>query len=382
MFDRSIVATCTICFLLLISDSVYGIFMRPDLKKVPVSTLVESLEKKIKEKPDDSTLRLNLARAYAMAYVKKTNELQINTRNPNRPWFGFTPIHVPFGKVEKTDDMAKQEQAKEHLELAIKHYRAAVEKDKENLTARLGLAWLQDQSGNDMEAIEGYRDVIKLGWEKEKDMQAAGLAWHSVVAEASNYLKKHLDNKEDADEIADLDAKIKTVSKIMRPITPIAIPLSNGLNLKNIVDQDVVVHFDADGSGHKKKWNWIKPSSGWLVYDQTGSGEIDSAIQMFGSVTFMCFWQNGYEAMSTLDRNDNGWLENEELIHLAIWNDVNSNGISEREEVRPLCDYQIEAINCQGIDLEGTSIKHSPRGVRFCDKTYRPTYDVILQQKK
>ena len=382
MIYRPILTSFAVIVLLILCNSVSALFMRPDLKKVPIKTLVESLQKKIEEKPDDSTLRLNLARAYAMAYAKKTSELEINTRNPERAWFGYTPPHVPFGKVEETDDMTKQEQAKEHMEKAIKHYRVAIEKDADNLTARLGLAWMQDQSGNDMEAMQGYREVIKLGWKQEKDMTRAGLTWHSVVAEASTYLKKHLDEKDDADEITDLNAKIARVKQIMRPVTPIAIPLSPGLKLEHIVDNETTVRFDADGSGHKKEWNWIKPNAGWLVYDKTGSKKIDSAIQMFGSVTFMCFWRDGYEALSTLDRDDNGWIENDELKHLAIWNDANSNGISEPSEVKPLSHYRIEAVNCRGVQLKEKQIQYCPHGIRFTDKTYRHTYDVILDQQQ
>jgi hypothetical protein len=63
-----------------------------------------------------------------------------------------------------------------------------------------------------------------------------------------------------------------------------------------ILDPRERVRFDADGSG-PRDWTWITPEAGWLVHDADGAGTIDSALQLFGSVTFWLFWSNGYEPM-------------------------------------------------------------------------------------
>ena len=42
---------------------------------------------------------------------------------------------------------------------------------------------------------------------------------------------------------------------------------------------------------------------------------------------------HGYEPMSMLDDNCNGWLEGNELSGLSVWQDRNSNGVSDMGEV-------------------------------------------------
>jgi hypothetical protein len=79
----------------------------------------------------------------------------------------------------------------------------------------------------------------------------------------------------------------------MRPITPIAIPLAEGLTALDILDPDASVPFDLDGSALPQRWTWIRPTAAWLVFDQHSTGSITSGLQLFGSVTFWLFWQNG-----------------------------------------------------------------------------------------
>ncbi|MEM7041004.1 MAG: hypothetical protein AAF570_28835, partial [Bacteroidota bacterium] len=91
--------------------------------------------------------------------------------------------------------------------MAIAEFKKAVELVENSLTARLSLAWCNDQAGNDKEAIKMYREIIKKAWEEEKAMTRAGLRWRSVVAEAGGYLKAKLDKEKDKKEIRSLDEK-------------------------------------------------------------------------------------------------------------------------------------------------------------------------------
>ena len=50
-------------------------------------------------------------------------------------------------------------------------------------------------------------------------------------------------------------------------------------------------------------------------------------------VTFWIFWDNGYEALQSLDDNQDGKLEGDELKGLAIWQDRNCDGISDADLV-------------------------------------------------
>jgi hypothetical protein len=169
-------------------------------------------------------------------------------------------------------------------------------------------------------------------------------------------------------------------ARVPRPVTPIAIPLSDGATVKTIIDLNAAVPFDADGSGRRRAWTWITDQAGWLVYDASGRGQITSALQWFGESTFWAFWNNGYEALRALDDNRDGELRGSELRHLAIWHDTNHNGRSERGEVLPLTRYGIEALSCRFLEGDGIyTAAWSDAGVRFAVGRTRPTYDVILR---
>lgn len=93
-----------------------------------------------------------------------------------------------------------------------------------------------------------------------------------------------------------------------------------------------------------------------LVYDPMHNGNITSASQLFGTWTFggksktasinenietKEQWDNGYEALASLDINKNGSIESAELEPLGLWFDSNQNGISESGEVKTLSEVDI-----------------------------------------
>jgi len=363
-----------------------AIFLRPDLDKVPVARLVENLEKLAKDKPKDPEITLNLARTHAMAYAKKVSEVEVNTRTPNAPWLGFTPTRVPFGKVEATEDKEKLKAAQANLEKAASWYEATLKIDADNATARLGLAWVTEQAGKKNEAIKLYRGLVEDAWEKqkEKDLQVLGITGETITTEAGGYLIALLDAEKDKDELASLKDRIAKLKKLPRPITPIAVPLADGLTAADLENRNARVTFDADGSGEKKSWSWISPKAAWLVYDPKGRGDITSGLQFFGSVTFRLFWSNGYAALAALDDDRDGTLSGKELAGLALWHDANGNGVSDAGEVRPLSDHGIVSLSCQWQVLKGHAdkIAFSPIGVTFKNGKTRPTFDLILRNEK
>ena len=123
---------------------------------------------------------------------------------------------------------------------------------------------------------------------------------------------------------------------------------TEGDNLLN----KTLVQFELDKSKPSHKYCEWKGSSQapLLVYDPTHSGKINSADQLFGDWTFggkqiaslssgnilNSKWDNGFEALSTLDSNKNWSIEGEELNELALWFDENRNGISESGEVKQI----------------------------------------------
>jgi hypothetical protein len=355
-------------------------YMKPDLIDVPVERVIKNLETLLEKNPRNIIARFNLARAHAMAYALKTETAQVwKGREQEGVWFGYHPEEIPFS-VETTTDKTKLKAAKAHLSEALRQYEELVAMSPDNLSAVLGYAWCIDQSGDKRKAIKQYRLVIDAAWEKEKDLKRANLGWHSITAEAAVYLNLLLDSNGDRNEINTLKERINVLSTVPRPITPIVIPLLDNLEPDILQDHAADVRFDADGTGLQKRWTWISKDAGWLVHDPQQTGKITSALQMFGGVTFWMFWNNGYEALRSLDDNGDGMLTGEELKGLAVWRDVNQNGISERGEVRTLSDWGIIALSCRYVSDSDTTnlIAWSEHGVMLRDGSTRPTYDIVL----
>lgn len=363
----------------LVTGPADAIFVPVEIKKVPVNRIIQNLNETIAKEPKNVTAMINLARAHAMAYTLRSEEVP-TARSETNIWFGYEPKLVPFGTPAKTDDANRLKVAKAHLEKAIELYKKAVALDPKNLPARLGLAWTLDQSGRKADAVTAYRKLIEDAWAKEKELKALGLGGHTVTGEAAEYLIPLLDKDKDKDEITTLKERADKLRKLPRPITPIAVPLRAGLRAADLEQRSAAVAFDADGTGLKKQWTWITPEAAWLVHDPVGKGEITSALQMFGSVTFWMFWETGYDALAALDDDRDGMIRGEELRGLALWHDANSNGIAEPGEVKPLAAHGIVALSCrfERDPRHPDRIACSSAGAVFRDGTTRPTFDLVL----
>lgn len=102
--------------------------------------------------------------------------------------------------------------------------------------------------------------------------------------------------------------------------------------------------FDLDCTG-EYTWEWVGPKSALLAWDSDGKGNITSGAQLFGNNTWGKKWKDGYEALATLDDNGDGQLTPNEYANLVAWTDTNSNGVSEKGEVKSLTELGIEKIS-------------------------------------
>ena len=370
---------------LVVTSKVAAIYMRVDAQKVPVDRLVANLERKSAEEPANPQHQINLARLHGMAYALKTEEVPAVVRPGSKDskeeevWYGHEPKLIPYQNRPAPSDEAAAA-AKAHLAKALAHYEQALKLDENSLLARLGYGWMLEQSGDKKKAIEQYRRVIDQAWKSEQEKKLRLPGQNFFTREAIDYLIPLLDPSADAAEIRELRQRQDTLDRLPRAITPIAIPLRDGIPPDAIHDRSARVGFDADGSGIRRAWSWIGSEAGWLVYDADGSGSITSALQMFGSVSFWLFWENGYGALAALDDNADEEITGGETRHLAIWKDGNGNGISERHEVAPLAEHGIAGLSCRFQDGDGVHFAAiSIDGVRLTDGRTRPSYDVILR---
>jgi tetratricopeptide (TPR) repeat protein len=354
--------------------------MNYEAAEVPVERVVRNIEQLLVQRPDDIQLRVNLARVHMEAYVLKRDSIFVRRNDPTGgPYLGWLEANV-MPKPKASANEAARQAAQQHLTTAIAIYEDVIARAPTQATARLGYAWSLQEAGLKDRAITAYRDAIRVAWPQENQQKSYLQGFQTITEEAAKYLIPLLDKDRDKAEIAVLDGYRAELDSRKRAITPIAIPLRDGATAAEMVDDSARVLFDLDGTGIPKRWTWITPDAGWLVMDLRGRGRITSALQMFGNVTFWLFWDNGYDAMRTLDDDADGFLRGDELEGLALWRDANQNGVSDPGEVAPLAAWKITELSCRYVfdARHPDEIAFSPNGVRFEDGRTRPTFDLVM----
>lgn len=382
MMSRQVTVAAVLVVIALGARGLGAIYMRVETERVPVARLVQNLEGQLAKEPENSQLHINLARLHGMAWALKTEEVPAAAGRSSQlePWYGYEPYLIPYGRevVKGSEDQKAAAQA--HLEKALRHYEAALKLAPESLLGNLGYAWMLQQVGERRRAIELYRRVIARAWPSEKEKGVSGPGARFFTNEAAGYLIPLLDRERDAKEIQELQAMQYHFASLPRAITPIAIPLTDDIRAADVLDRAARVRFDADGSGLRREWSWIGRRAGWLVYDAGGRGDISSALQLFGNVSFWLFWPNGYHALSALDDDGNGSIEGLEMRDLSVWQDANGNGISDTGEVLPLTSHGIASLSFRYEEGDGIELAAlSPEGLRMHDGRTRATYDIILR---
>lgn len=369
-------------------------FMRVEVTKVPITRLLTNLETKAKStslgRKDRAMLEFQIGRLHSMAYAVKTEEIpckqdslteassghsEHDGKPEPAPFFGHGVSDYKQFIPNKAPDSSAESKAQEHLKLALQHLSKAVQLDPALMQAKLGLAWCLDQSGQKSKAVPLYREVLENRFEVESNK--SGFRGTSVVEETAGYLLKILDPAKDAKEIAEVTKMKEQVQTRYRAVTPIVVALKPGLSQKHMM-KSTDVPFDLDGNGMRVNRVWPTADAGWLVFDSTGNGRIDSGLQLFGCSTFWIFWRDGYEALSALDDDRNGLIDGKELEGLAIWQDLNCDGISNTGEVKSLRHHGIESLSCRA--RAGTNgFMHNPEGVKFLSGALGETVDWIVE---
>ena len=180
-------------------------------------------------------------------------------------------------------------------------------------------------------------------------------------------------------EYAELTAQARKLSKElgrkpMGAITPIVFSFRPHRDLEDLLAPGQVVQFDLDGTRRPQRWMWVRPDTAILVWDPLGRGRVVSGWQLFGSVTFFMFWDNGYQALDALDDNRDGQLTGSELNGLAAWFDRNGNGRCDPGETIPLVELGVTALSARATSQDGRS-PMNPLGLKLRDGMVLPTYD-------
>ena len=346
-------------------------------KPIPTERLIRNLESKLRSDRRNADLFTNLARLHAYTFATKRNTVPQTADG----LFETSPhTDLPAYEMVDTVNPRQRAQATQHLDRAIRRYREALNVDGQHLIARLGLAWCLEQAERKSEAIFEYRTLLDQAWLRERGDTLSTVFKPFVTEEAGRRLLDLLGPNATPEETQRIKARMHDAGGGRpRAITPLVVPLDPAWVPSTAPAHRAV--FDADGSGLPRSWSWISPGAAWLVYDDRG-GKIDSALQMFGTVTFWMFWENGYDALCSLDDSGDGTLSGGELKQLALWRDADIDGVSDPGEVTSLNDHGIASLSCRHVvvsDEDSTVAAYATNGVTFRDGSTRPTYDLILE---
>lgn len=111
---------------------------------------------------------------------------------------------------------------------------------------------------------------------------------------------------------------------------------SNGVYLPHIYKDGRVVEFDINGDGFVDLTEWVGKNDGLLI--QYDASKPVSGAQLFGDADGFI---NGYEKMRSLDADENGTLEGQELATLSVWQDKNLNAKVDAGEIQSLSALKI-----------------------------------------
>jgi len=151
--------------------------------------------------------------------------------------------------------------------------------------------------------------------------------------------------------------------------SPISLILEDGFDINSDVK---FVNFNLNPAKQDSWFTWkASEKAPLLVYDPEHTGKVTSAYQLFGEWTFggkqtaslvsnenytpASRWENGYEALASLDRDFDGKLQGSELQDLALWFDSNRDAISQEGEVITLDKVGIKTLFFNGYkkDIAG-----------------------------
>lgn len=117
----------------------------------------------------------------------------------------------------------------------------------------------------------------------------------------------------------------------------------DGNGFANTVGTQVYFDLDSDGLFAELTNAWSTPDDGFIVWDRNGNSQADDGVELFGAGVSENSWENlavyDLNVDSVIDANDAIWND------LYIWQDKNSDGITQSDEWFTMADIGITSIN-------------------------------------
>jgi Ca2+-binding RTX toxin-like protein len=155
---------------------------------------------------------------------------------------------------------------------------------------------------------------------------------------------------------------------------PIAIDLNgDGFHFTDVDDSNVFFNVNSDGWRRRIAWN--NPADGFIAFDKNGDGKITD----FDEISFVPYKPDGQtdlEGLQAFDTNKDGKFSaaDDKWASFGVWQDANSNGVSDPGEFRSMSDLGIQTISLtsdgqfqviNGQTVHGTAVAGKTDGTSY-----------------
>ncbi|WP_281365888.1 calcium-binding protein, partial [Paenibacillus phytohabitans] len=197
----------------------------------------------------------------------------------------------------------------------------------------------------------GSSDSITLEYSKSTNNSYSASVEQIIFAEDNNkiiWMKNEI-----SDVVKNYKPKYNVpieLEKIVNPekayIDPVVLDLDSNDNNNTVGVNDSSVYFDHNGDGFAEKTGWVNPEDGLLVRDINKDGLINNGSELFGQYTVLKDGQlakTGFQALLDLDANGDQVINqmDADFQQLQVWKDVNSDGITDKNELFTLNELGI-----------------------------------------
>gem|GEM_PF-4879521 len=213
------------------------------------------------------------------------------------------------------------------------------------LTAGKSYTFTVDNTGSYDADISGVYNIAGYLLPGTTDETASGEAASTTyLATSSGY--HYVEITSDSDLAALIAAGDPTAFNYDFTYNEVVDPLVIDLDGNGIAFTSSDHNFAMTPDGLTRAEGWVNADDGFLVLDKNANGQVDDISEMF-SEYFSDGATSGMAALSAFDENADQVLNSNDAIfsELSIWQDLNSNGLTDQGEMRSLADWGIREIS-------------------------------------
>jgi hypothetical protein len=137
-------------------------------------------------------------------------------------------------------------------------------------------------------------------------------------------------------------------------VSPLVLDLNgDGIQTLSITDG---VRFDLNANGTIDNVGWASSQDGLLAVDLNSDGQINSGAELFGEFSLKSDGEkaaDGFDALASYDSNHDGIINGEDKIfdRLTVWQDSNSDGLTDSGELKSLNELGIRSIDLAAVSV-------------------------------